>query len=68
MGARRVHLPRREGPAAHRRALCASLSLVLPLAQGGRVRVPHQRAGSREPEVGEGVQSLRPVLQGRRQA
>ena len=68
LGPRRVRLPRRQGPAAHRGAVRAAVPLVLPVAQGRRLQPPRQRHRSRDDEVGEGVQPVRPVLEGRRAA
>ena len=48
------YLPRRG-------ALRAALSLVLPVAQGRRLRSPRDRSGSRDAEVGEGIQPVRPA-------
>ena len=65
VGTRRVHLPRRQGLPPRRGALRAALPLVLPVAQGRRLRSPRDRSGSRDAQMGEGVQPVQPVLEGR---
>ena len=55
------HLP-------HGGAVRAAVPLVLPVAQGRRLQPPRQRHRPRDDEVGEGVQPLRPVFEGRRAA
>jgi len=63
LGARRVSLPRHEGPFAGAGALYDALSLLLPLAPRGGIRVPARRPRPPDASLGAEVQPVRSLFE-----